>query len=543
MKRYHLFLAVIVTLAATLSCGTFGTSGPSRNAVTVEVFANSGVGQWLSDAVEAFNEERMETSENHDIWVELSIVEAGRAVIDIPSELPQLWIPDNEVWADVLAQSNEALEYNSDCQSLAQSPLVIAMWRPIAESLGWPGRDLGWLDIGSLAADPSAWEYYTGGSYGPMLRLGHTHPSLSGSGTSTLLAVVQSAQSKTEAVTAAEINQPIVQASISAFEAAVSWFSSSTDDLGLTMESRGANFLGAAAIYESTILSLGAESGLVAVHPFEGTFLATHPGCLAPDLSEETAEAAAIFRSYLLDEEQQELAQQYGLRTAAGDGQTLGTEFGVDLEQPSTVFEPPTVESILAVQELWQSARKPVNLVMLLDVSGSMEGNKIANLRLAAAQFVNQMGEDDYITLITFSDSVVIFAEHAPVGDWRNEVVNTIESLDASGNTALYDAIDQAAAVIARYSSADTTNAIIVLSDGLDTASIHNSFDQDLLDRAAAHGTTVFTIAYGSDADENLLYRLAISANGNFFRGTEANIISIYDEMSAAFGGTVGVGR
>ena len=53
---------------------------------------------------------------------------------------------------------------------------------------------LGWLDIGSLAADPSAWAYYSGGQFqGDVLRLGHTHPGLSGSGASTLLAIVQAA--------------------------------------------------------------------------------------------------------------------------------------------------------------------------------------------------------------------------------------------------------------------------------------------------------------------------------------------------------------
>jgi hypothetical protein len=99
------------------------------------------------------------------------------------------------------------------------------MWRPAAESLGWPGLPLGWLDVGSLAADPSAWNYYSGGEFGDSLRLGHTHPGLSGSGTSTLLSIVQAAQAKSDAVTVDEIQEPIVQASVSAFEAAVSWFS------------------------------------------------------------------------------------------------------------------------------------------------------------------------------------------------------------------------------------------------------------------------------------------------------------------------------
>jgi hypothetical protein len=40
-----------------------------------------------------------------------------------------------------------------------------------------------------------------------------------------------------------------------------------------------------------------------------------------------------------------------------------------------------------------------------------------------------------------------------------------------------------------------------------------------------------------------LLQNMALRANGNYFRGDEASIAAIYDEMSAAFGGVVGVGR
>jgi hypothetical protein len=60
---------------------------------------------------------------------------------------------------------------------------------------------------------------------------------------------------------------------------------------------------------------------------------------------------------------------------------------------------------------------------------------------------------------------------------------------------------------------------------------------------AAANDTTVFTIAYGNDADEDVLSQLAYGANGNFFLGDEASIAAIYEEMSAAFGGSVGIGR
>jgi uncharacterized protein YegL len=81
-----------------------------------------------------------------------------------------------------------------------------------------------------------------------------------------------------------------------------------------------------------------------------------------------------------------------------------------------------------------------------------------------------------------------------------------------------------------------------VLTDGQDTRSYRFNA-ATAMQEATANNATVFTIAYGGDADENTLERLATQANGNYFVGDEASIAAIYEEMSAAFGGSVGVGR
>jgi Ca-activated chloride channel family protein len=549
--KQRIILLLITTLGlatVTCTCSLTGSDGPPRNAVVIEVAANTGLTPWLETAVETFNDERVKTVAGKPVYATLNAVESGQAVTDMAAggPLPALWIPDDPVWANVLADQGVD-SFQGDCVSVAHSPLVIAMWRPVAESLGWPGRSLGWLDVGSLAADPSAWAYYSGGQFGNSLRLGHTHPGLSGSGVSTLLAIVQAAQSKVEAVGVDDIQSPIVQASVSAFEAAVSWFSSTTDSLGQTMSERGIGYLGAAVMYESTVVSYGAaDPGLVAIYPFEGTFVATHPACLNGAASAETREAAALLRDYLLGEAAQQAALANGLRPV-NQGVALGAPLdrahGVDPHQPEIAFGPPGVDTIYAVQDLWQAARKDVNLVMLLDTSGSMAGSKMDSARAAAVQFVEQMGDDDYITLIAFSDRPATLVGHEQVGSARSQAIATLERLDAEGYTTLYDAIGEGATIIADTHSPETSNALVVLTDGMDTNSSHYTYGQDLIQMAAAHGTTVFTIAYGSDADEDLLEELALQANGNFYLGDEASIAAIYEEMSAAFGGSVGVGR
>jgi Ca-activated chloride channel family protein len=537
----------LVTMTCTCSLSRQSDT-PPRNAVTLEVAANTALTPWLEMAVKDFNTGRHKTSAGRPVYTVLSPVEAGRLAREVSDgrALPTLWIPDDPVWVDLLADRGYPA-FQGQCLSVAESPLVIAMWKPLAEALGWPGRSLGWLDIGSLAADPSAWAYYSGGKFGDTLRLGHTHPGLSGSGASTLLAIVQAAQARTSAVTVDDIRQPIVQASVGAFEAAVSWFSPTTDELGRTMRQRGVSYLGAAIMYESTVVYYGSgDPALVPIYPFEGTFVATHPACINSTAGAELQEAAALFRSYLLEEKAQQMALSVGLRPVAADvapGAPLDREHGVDLEEPGNVFGTAGVEALYAVQELWQRARKNVNLVMLLDVSGSMEGDKLENARRAAIQFVEQMGDRDFLTLITFSDRPEILAEHEQAGASRGKVIELLSGLEAQSGTALYDAIAAGAAAITRTNAPQTSNAMVLLTDGVDTSSFSFSFDQELIDLAAANGTIVCTIAYGDDADEELLSELAIKTNGLFYRGDEANIAAIYEELSAAFGGSAGIGR
>ena len=545
----YLFLFLLLLLLPALACG-FGSDSvveePPRNAAVVKVVANKSLEPWLQTTVSEFNNAEQELSEGRPVYVQLAAAESGQAVSDMSTAGANaaLWIPENEVWVEILDDQG-VNAYAGACESVAESPLVIGMWRPVAESLGWPGLPLGWLDIGSLAADQTAWAYYSGGEYGDSLRMSHAHPGLTGAGTDTLLAIVQAAQSKTEAVTPDDIAQPIVQASVGAFESAVSSFNSNTEDLARSMVERGPAYLGAGVMYESTVVQEG-NGELVAIYPLEGTFVASHPACINQDADDETREAAELFRGYLLGEEGQQRALAAGLRpvnTAVPIGSPIDEAHGVDPTQPEVIFEEPDAEAVYAVQELWQSARKPINLVMLLDTSGSMRGNKIESMQAAAEQFVNQMGDEDTITLLEFYTELNLLVDHASLGSDRAQVVEAIRNLEPGGETILFDAIGAGAELVKANASPDAVNAIVVLTDGMDTSSTRYEFNDDLISAATADETTVFTIAYGDDADDELLSALAARGNGNFYRGDEASIAAIYEEMSAAFGGSLGVGR
>jgi Ca-activated chloride channel homolog len=546
MKKRNYLLCLLVLALMSMSCSLLGENGPPRNALVFRVAAAPALERWLSEAAESFNREKIKTEAGQVLYVEVDLIEAGDFVADAANvTVYALWIPDQAVWVDVMAQDGYQ-GYAENCLSLVESPLVIAMWQPLAEALGWPGKDLGWLDLGSLAADPSAWTYYSGGQFGENFRMGHAHPGLSASGTATLLAVVQAAQSKSEAVTAEEISAPIVQASVSAFEGSVASFTKTASELITLMAERGQQYLNASITYENLITTYEGDIPLVPIYPFEGTFVADFPACVNGEMSADKIAAAEAFRGHLLLEETQQQAWENGLRPLdMAIIEDAAAQPLIDLQQPSVVFESPSVDAVFAVQDLWKSARKAVNLAMVIDTSGSMEGRKLINVKSAASDLISVMGDEDYVTILIYDQlsKVEIPVEHAKVGENRQALINLINNLTAWSGTPLYDSIAVAAESLARTQSASTANAMVVLTDGLDTESFNYRFNETLINLAMANDTTVYTIAYGNDADENLLEELALQANGNFYQADEANIAEIYGEMSILFGGNLGIGR
>ncbi len=543
--KWWLFLLVLVL--TIMSCRLTGDSGPPRNALVIQVAASPNLEAWLTDVVVEFNKKKMPVESGKAVYIEVTYIEAGAFAADpVNMTVYDLWIPDQSVWVDVVAEGGYQ-GFSEDCAGVASSPLVIAMWQPLAEALGWPGKDLGWLDLGSLAADPSAWAYYSGGQFGETFRMGHAHPGLTASGTATLLAVVQAAQSKIEAVTSEEIAEPVVQASVSAFEGSVSTFTQNTNELVQLMVERGHQFLNAVVIYENQIVDLDPDfASIVPVYPFEGTFMADFPACVNQSMSAEVQAGSDIFRAFLMVGEAQNLAWEHGLRPLDPTRiEDIDRHPTIQLDKPAVVFDSPTPAAVLAIQDLWQSARKPINLVMVIDTSGSMQGSKLENVKTAAVDLINVMGENDRVSMIIYNVSsepeVVVYA--AAVGDYRQEIMDLIHGLQAWNGTPLYDSIALAAETIAETQSGSSANAMIVLTDGLDTESFNHRFNQSLVDLARANDTAVYTVAYGQDADEEVLEELALQAYGQFYAADEANIAEIYADMSVKFGGSLGIGR
>ena len=74
---------------------------------------------------------------------------------------------------------------SEQCPRIVYAATGFAMWRPMAEALGWPDKPIGWKTIAELAGDPQGWAKYGHPEWG-QFKFGHAHPEKSSTGFSML---------------------------------------------------------------------------------------------------------------------------------------------------------------------------------------------------------------------------------------------------------------------------------------------------------------------------------------------------------------------
>jgi Ca-activated chloride channel family protein len=318
------------------------------------------------------------------------------------------------------------------------------------------------------------------------------------------------------------------------------------------MFERGPSYLSAAVLYENLIVAqetkrlTGASSQLsvVAIYPKEGTFWANHPYVVlnAPWVSDEQKEAARMFEAFLLAEPQQIRAMEYGFRPADPSiplASPLDAEHGVDPSQPQTILEVPPADVIQRVQSIWREVKKPVDLVLVIDTSGSMKGDKITEARNSLVQFIGLLNNRDRVQVITFDDEITNLTPLSPLSDKREDVTRRVSAIVEGGDTRLYDATLTAYEELEANADPKHIRAVVVLSDGDDTASFSdlNEVMAQIGDIGEEGGNAIklFTIAYGDNASVDILRQMAESTGGRQYEGDPATINQVYAEIALFF--------
>lgn len=416
-------------------------------------------------------------------------------------------------------------------EQIMLSPVVMGVKRSLAQQWGWENNpDVTWADIATKAASGE-------------LHYAMTNPSSSNSGFTALMGVVAAfAGTGADAIQLDDI--PQTQAQLQDFFKGQALTSGSSGWLRDAYV-RDQNNLGGMINYESVLMELN-NSGelrekLVLLYPKEGIVMADYPFIL---LNNDKRDAYDKLVTYLTSEEFQRIIMEQISRRPVIPQVRPNSNFA----QINTV-ELPFPASAQVVDEILYAyldeARVPSHAIFVLDVSGSMEGTGISQLKAAMR---NLTGEDssltgrfarfadrERVTLVIFNDRVKsVQAFEVGTGAARatslNEIRNHTEALFADGGTAIYTALQRAyeIAIEAKRQDPDRYYSVVLMSDGENRDGINlNQFDTWYRQNAdAIGGIKTFPVLF-AQADENAMNQVANLTGGRVFDG--------YGDLSSVF--------
>ena len=467
---------------------------------------------------------------------------------------PDVWTPASTSWTALLryqTTSRDLPDLVGDAKppNIARTPLVIAMPKPMAETLGWPSKAIGWSDVLALAKDPSGWGKYNK-PYGAF-KLGKTNPNFSTSGLHATIGAYFAATQRSSDLSAKDLADPKVLAYVKAVEGSVVHYGDTTltflsnlqkaDDRG-----QGLSYVSAVTVEEKSVwdYNQGNPTGdpktlgkhkkprtpLVAIYPKEGTLYSDNPFVTlkADWVTDDKRAVAADFLSYVQSSKAQKRFTDAAFRDFEGKpGALINPSEGLLPAEPKAVIGPPTPSVLAGVRDSWEKLRKRARVLLVLDVSGSMGDpvgstgeTKLELAKKAAAKAVAQLAPDDLLSLWIFStqqDKDKPYRELVPFGTARANLATVqakIRDLQPDGGTGLYATVRAASKALSDPAAFDPEriNAIVVLTDGRNEfpadnniASLVDALDVEDSDRAVR----VFPIAYGEDADLGELTKIA----------------------------------
>lgn len=159
-------------------------------------------------------------------------------------------------------------------------------------------------------------------------------------------------------------------------------------------------------------------------------------------------------------------------------------------------------------------ARAPAAFVLVVDTSGSMSGVKMSGARRAAAALLDEMSDDDAVSIVRFSDDAEVVVPLRRVRDVRERARAEIGKLFASGSTNIVRGISAAVRELERADGG--IRRIALVTDGRDTSGAPRSAAADVARREAERGVTVSTLGIGLDYDDAYLANLAAAGHGNY---------------------------
>jgi Ca-activated chloride channel family protein len=181
---------------------------------------------------------------------------------------------------------------------------------------------------------------------------------------------------------------------------------------------------------------------------------------------------------------------------------------------------PPALSLDPSSRSNWKG-RPDLNLSLVLDRSGSMEGEKMVRAREAAMFCVDQMLPTDRLSVVTFDDRIEVLFPSEPVTN-KQSMKDLIARVTARGSTALHEAWVRGGLTVSERLLDQGINRVVLITDGLANVGITNT--DEIVTQAMGvyqRGVSTSTIGIGADFNEDLLMPMAQSGGGNAWHVVE----------------------
>ncbi|PYP89030.1 MAG: hypothetical protein DMF61_04870 [Blastocatellia bacterium AA13] len=198
-----------------------------------------------------------------------------------------------------------------------------------------------------------------------------------------------------------------------------------------------------------------------------------------------------------------------------------GGRYIPDLRQSEfELFEDTARQSI----EFFGSIEQPFNVALLLDCSGST-AEQLGEIKAAALAFIDNLRPQDRVMVVAFNDSVEVLC---PMTGERETLRRAISSVRSGEYTQVYEAVYTT--IWEKLKNVRGRKAVIVFTDGVDTASTEIDDDDSLDAVAGSQGVIVYPIRYGTRQDAERKLEARVRHRSETSRQSEAGIQRSIDE-------------
>ncbi|MEO1331387.1 MAG: substrate-binding domain-containing protein [Pseudomonadota bacterium] len=521
-----ILLAVVGVFFANLFGGSDdGAPGPADPSGAADLVIVSGSeNKALEPIVEAWARDqgrRVEMRYQGSVDISRALDDGAAAPFDA------VW-PAHSLWIE-LGDRQRVVKH---AESILRSPVVLALKRGIARDLGWIGRrDLSIQEIQEAAGRGA-------------FRLAMTSATQSNSGASAYFGFLYAMAGDPDVLTLETLERPDVREGVRALLRSVDRSSGSSGWLKDAFVENPDRF-DAMMNYEA--LAIEANQAFVAagreplqiIYPANGLAVADSPLGYVDKGDADKEELFLALQAHLLSSAVQDQlvalgrrAGLLGLDVARADRAVWNPDWGVDLERDIAPIPTPKQEVIRRALTLYQTdLRKPSLTVWVLDVSGSMDGDPIDQLKSAmrlllddqeAARNLLQPSPRDVTAVVVFNNRVVDV--QVVEGDAQadlDQLMARINALEAGGGTDLYGALIAALNQLAVYDRRgdlfERLPAIVAMTDGDSDTANAEAFRQALRSAPFGRDVPIHAVAFGQ-ANESQLTELTSLTVGRLFR-------------------------